>query len=58
MIKNIISRLTMNREEFLFNDIIADKEVYQYRDKFGYCFMANKGFTFFKFRVKIHRNVN
>jgi hypothetical protein len=48
----------MNREEFLFNDIIADKEVYQYRDKFGYCFMANKGFTFFKFRVKIHRNVN
>ena len=58
MIKNIISRLTMSRQEFLFHDTIADKEVYQYRDKFGCCYMANKGFTFFKFRVKIYRNAN
>lgn len=49
---NIISRFTMKRGRFLFEDHVVGKGVYLYEDCYGQEFMANFAFHFWSFRVK------
>lgn len=49
----LISRMTMKKDRYLFNDIVSGKNVFQYTDAFGHKYMANNNFNFFKFRVKL-----
>lgn len=49
---NIISRFTMKRGKFLFEDHVVGKGVYLYEDCYGQEFMANFAFHFWSFRVK------